>query len=230
MVGIESAVRCGARYVEVDIQITSDRVPILYHDANWQRVSAAPGQVYETTLADAQAWGAPAADRFGDQFQGTPLATVRELAEAAHDWFPQVRVFLEIKADSLKHFGTDNALAWIAEAAGFGEQAEWIAAVISFDAEAIARVRDVWNLPIGWVLTESSPAAQEKAARLAPEFLFCHEQRLPSMKDLAWQGRWQWAIYPVNECATAERLFSEGWEFVESDDVQRMLSHFQAVN
>ncbi len=227
LAGVESAVACGARFVEVDIQITADRVPILYHDADWQRISGAPGRVVDTPLADAQSWGAPAIDRFGSQFQGTPLTTLHALMQAATHWPPHVRLFLEIKSQSLRHFDADTALGWIARAAGFDRHADRIAAVISFDDEALAQVRDRWRLPIGWVLPASCQAMQERAARLAPEFLFCHEQRLPAAPRDAWQGPWQWAVYPVNEPAAAERLFASAWDLIETDDLRRLRRHFQ---
>ena len=32
LIGIEAAIRAGARYVEVDVQLSADKVPVLFHD------------------------------------------------------------------------------------------------------------------------------------------------------------------------------------------------------
>ena len=45
LIGIEAAIRAGAAYVEVDIQLSSDQVPLLYHDSDMQRLSGKPGAV-----------------------------------------------------------------------------------------------------------------------------------------------------------------------------------------
>ena len=39
---LESAVQLGSRYGEVDVQLTSDRVPVVFHDADLARVAGRP--------------------------------------------------------------------------------------------------------------------------------------------------------------------------------------------
>jgi glycerophosphoryl diester phosphodiesterase len=43
--GIEAALMAGAGYVEVDVQLSADRVPVLFHDAGLERLCGVPGPV-----------------------------------------------------------------------------------------------------------------------------------------------------------------------------------------
>ena len=47
--GLESAVSLGLKYVEFDVQLTSDSVPVLFHDADLARVSKRPECVHDLT-------------------------------------------------------------------------------------------------------------------------------------------------------------------------------------
>ena len=47
LVGLEAAIKAGARYLEVDVQLSADKVPVLFHDRNLQRLCGVGGQVHE---------------------------------------------------------------------------------------------------------------------------------------------------------------------------------------
>ena len=45
-IGIEAAIRAGARLVEIDVQLSADEVAVLLHDQNLQRVAGFKGTVH----------------------------------------------------------------------------------------------------------------------------------------------------------------------------------------
>lgn len=74
----------GARWVEFDVKLTADAVPILIHDATLERTTNGRGDVRNTTLdeirrLDAGSW-------FGPQFAGERVPTLAEALDfmAAH--------------------------------------------------------------------------------------------------------------------------------------------------
>ncbi|MFF2275119.1 glycerophosphodiester phosphodiesterase [Agromyces sp. NPDC058126] len=83
-------------FVETDVQLTRDGVPVLFHDVTLERVTGDPRSVGELDLAelerlDAGAWYAP-------EFAGTPIPTLEAflLALAERD---DARALVELKAD-----------------------------------------------------------------------------------------------------------------------------------
>ena len=52
LVSIEAAIAAGARYVEVDVQLTRDLVPVLFHDENIRRICSMEGTISHYTFEE----------------------------------------------------------------------------------------------------------------------------------------------------------------------------------
>jgi glycerophosphoryl diester phosphodiesterase len=81
------AIALGYRYVETDVQATSDGVPVVFHDATLDRVAGRPGTVASLP------WRDLATVRVGG------AAAVPRLDEVLAAW-PEVRFNLDVKADA----------------------------------------------------------------------------------------------------------------------------------
>lgn len=222
--GVQLAVESGARFFEVDVQLTSDLVPILYHDRDLQRVSDQTGLVYETPWSELQTATAGHPERFGSDFAETPIATLQQLMEVLAD-LPDARVFVELKIESLDHFGVEKSLERILPVLRDSAQHDQVAAVISKNDVAIELTRKQCQLPIGWVLPTWSAENEQRAKELAPEFIFCNQNRLPADDKEVWQGDWKWTIYTVNDPEAASKLLDRGFDFVETDAIDVLQKH-----
>ena len=74
--GIHTAADMGVEWVELDVKLTKDQVPILFHDDTLERTTNAHGKVAETTYADLKqietgSW-------FGESFAGIKIPTLEE--------------------------------------------------------------------------------------------------------------------------------------------------------
>lgn len=49
---IRAALAAGAKYFECDVQLTADRVPVLFHDESLDRVCGVPGSIHEFKFAE----------------------------------------------------------------------------------------------------------------------------------------------------------------------------------
>lgn len=94
----ESAIRAGARFIETDVQLTSDGIPVLMHDRTVDRTTNGTGRVSELELSelerlDAGSW-------FSSEFVGTRIPTLEQLlsrlGEQAATAQP-VRALIELK-------------------------------------------------------------------------------------------------------------------------------------
>lgn len=85
---------CGAIWIETDVQVTADLVPVLIHDEELDRTTDGTGPVTEQTAynlatLDAGSW-------FGPQFAGTRIP---ELTELAATLGPERLLLLELKGE-----------------------------------------------------------------------------------------------------------------------------------
>jgi len=230
LAGALSAVANGSHYFEIDIQLTADHVPVLYHDGNLSRLSAADGDIVSTTLADLQRHGAFHPERFGQKYRSTPITTLQQLFSRLIGLDSQV--FVELKLESLAHFG--RAVVLDAVLPLVKEHSANVAAVISKDDAAIEIARERLGCDIGWVLPTWDDDHQTRATQLAPEFMFCNQHRLPANPADRWRGtgangkNWQWVVYTVNEESVALRLLDEGIDMIETDYIGPMLKAWRA--
>lgn len=81
--GIHTAADIGVEWVELDVKLTKDEVPIIFHDEDLSRVSNGSGLVADHTLEDLRqlevgSW-------FGDSFAGLKIPTLEEALEVIID-------------------------------------------------------------------------------------------------------------------------------------------------
>lgn len=94
MSAIKQAIEDGSDYIELDIRMTSDGVPVLWHDANMRRVFGLDAKISDITLEQARA--RDAGSWFGPMFSDERIATLEEAIEATRG---KARLYLDLKPD-----------------------------------------------------------------------------------------------------------------------------------
>jgi glycerophosphoryl diester phosphodiesterase len=209
---LAAALEAGAAFVELDVQVSADGVPVVIHDDRLDRTAGRPGRVPEMTAADLCAIAVPERLRFGDdRFASARIPALGEVAALIARW-PGRGAFVEIKRASLRHHGTapvvDAVLAAIVPALSQ-------CVVISYDDEAIRLARASGAAAIGWVVEEWDVATRGCAAWLAPDYLFCETSVLPP-DARPWPGPWRWIVYDVDDARLALALAARGIDLVET--------------
>ena len=216
---LEAAVGAGARYVELDVQLSADGVPVVIHDETLVRTAGREGRVTELTAAELARVRVGEVQRLGPEFSDTPLPSLAQVAQwlTAH---LQVTAFVEIKRQSLQRFGTDAVLAAVVR--GIAPVRERCVP-ISFDTSLVRAAR-AQGRRAGWVLPEWSRAAHALARDLAPEFLFCDRELLPKDEEPLWRGTWRWVVYEVEDVSEALALARRGVDMIETMAVAELLA------
>ncbi|MEZ3159855.1 glycerophosphodiester phosphodiesterase family protein [Microbacterium sp. BWT-B31] len=125
---ISAALAAGYDYVEVDVALTADRVPVLLHDATVDRTTDGHGRIADLTLAEVRALDAGA--WFDSRFAGTRIPTLVEFLDlldaSGH------RAVVELKGE----WDAPAAASVVAEidARGLGQRV----VLASFDARSLA--------------------------------------------------------------------------------------------
>ena len=221
LISMQAAVQAGARWFEFDVQCSKDLIPFLCHDDSLQRTAGLGRNIMELTAAELAKVDVGYAARFGDKYAGTHPTPLAELIA----WLkqqPGVQAFVEIKAESLEHFGHEIVVDKVMQAI---RPALGQCIVISFDALALKLARQRGAGPVGWALDDASPASVKLAADFKPEYLFVGTRLFDEAKA-AIKSRHQWAIYQVQDPAKAVMLTEQGADMVETDAIGEMLAAF----
>ena len=209
LVAIAAAVAAGARYVEVDVQITRDGVPVLFHDDDCRRVCGHEGAIDQYDAATVATFSASLPSLFGERFRGNPVARLTDLAAfLGHN--PAVTAFVEVKGRAAEVFGAAQAVALIHDALA-AVRAQTV--LISFAVPVIAAARGCFA-QIGLVTSHYRDFAAPAIQALAPDYHFCDWQALPAGPlDPAGAAL---AVYEVDDADVARDLEARGVRFVET--------------
>jgi len=219
LAGFEAVLKAGAAYIETDVQLTVDGVPVLFHDPDVVRLTGHDNVVMETDYATLTRLPAGYPARFGTRFADVRISRLGELVSLLQRW-PRARALVEVKRHSIKTFGVARVMdAILAELSEVFAQC----IIISFQQEPLVHARDAGGLAIGWVLPEWSEASHAAAERLQPEYLVCSQKRLPPEPEPLWSGPWEWVVYTVNSVEEALALRKRGIVLLETDTIRELL-------
>jgi glycerophosphoryl diester phosphodiesterase len=220
----QSAIDLGVRFLELDIQLSIDHVPMVIHDHDLQRTTGLSGTVFERTGADLATLSAGERQRFGDRFADASIPQLRDVVALLLQR-PEVTLFAEIKRASLRQFGHETVVARVLDVV---KPLRGRCVVISFDLAAIHMARQLGGYPIGWVISAYDGHERLKFEALKPEFLFCDYEKLPPTGNL-WRGPWRWALYEVVDPAVAIALADRGADLIETMAVAPMMQAFRGM-
>ncbi len=223
---LRSAIDLGVRFLEFDVHLSADEVPIVIHDETLVRTAGRPESVFELNAADLLKIEAAERTRFDDRFSDIHIPSLEQVTEllAAH---PQVTAFVEIKRASLQRFGSATVVAKVIERL---RPVRPQCAIISFDLASVQAARQAGAAAVGWVLDQYDERARSKYEALRPDFLFCDQLKLPKSTARLWRGPWRWVVYEIEQVADAMALADRGVEFVETMAVRSLTRGLHALN
>ena len=212
-----SAIELGLKFLELDIQIAADGVPMVIHDPRLERTAGIVGSVFEVRSRELAQIEVPETIRFGERFRGTTIPRLVDVLEMLKS-HPDVTLFVEIKKESLTRFGHDQVVGRVLQTIKPQQQQ---CVVISYDLAAIFRARQIGGAAIGWVLENYDEHNRLKYEALQPEFLFADHESLPPSGAL-WRGPWRWVIFEVVSLPLAQSLAARGAYHIETMAVREM--------
>lgn len=222
LLGIERALAAGALHVEIDIQLTANHKPYLCHDDNLQRICGSPlniNRIDSTQLATLSAYEP---ERLGEQFKGTPVSPLTDCIELFKR-HPQATLYVELKRQSIRHFGVDNVLNSVLPLV---RQIEQQARLISFDIPILQRAVDnEWDQVIP-ILSSWQQAYGTEISKLSPALIFSDINHLRPESAPAHRPTelpYPVAFYEVDDYEKACSLLRDGAELVETFAVGELI-------
>ncbi len=219
--GFRSAIDAGALFIETDVQLTADRVPVLFHDNDLQRLCGQIDSIHELRLTELAALRTQTPDHPAAALHSARIPPLAELVELLLER-PEVTLFLEIKRIAMAVHGIETVLdATLPPIAPIADRT----VVISFahDALSAARARGVGQ--IGAVLERWEDREAPILRELAPEYLFCNVLKMPEENPPASlpAPHTRFAVYDITDPEHALRLTRNGITWIESFSIDRLL-------
>jgi glycerophosphoryl diester phosphodiesterase len=213
IVSIRRSLEEGASWVEFDVKLTGDDVPILIHDSTLERTTSGQGDVRNRTLADIKRLDAGA--WFGPAFAGERVPTLAETLDfmAANNMGFNV----EIKpCPGLARETTRIALTMIKE--------RWpsdrpVPIVSSFSLDALRTAQEVApELPRGYLLEKLPVDWRENATALGCSAIHPNSRHLSrdQVREIKAAG-YALLVWTVNEAGRARDLLSWGVDTLITD-------------
>lgn len=215
--GIEKAIACGALFVEIDVQFSADGVPLLYHDADLQRISGVRGKLTQYHYRALQELTAGEPGRFGQQFDHVRIASLSALVDILHQ-HPTVQVLVELKEEAVRDYSASVCLGRIREvlAPVFNR-----CILISFDIKALREAQRMGFRRLAPVLRDWS-LRQKIADELEAELVIINHQRIPAGDSLV-MSNCGVAVYEIDDITLAHSLLARGARFIETFAIGEML-------
>ena len=217
--GFEAALRSGAQFIECDIQLSFDGVPMVIHDVELNRLTGYTQRVFDLQTAELQAIPLMHESLSSAVSNQTCIPTLSDLFQLLKK-YPHITVFIEIKVESIHHFGIDTYLDCLLSVI---DDCPSQYVLISFSSKVLSRIVDHGTSAIGWILPEWSISRFNTAQALQPEWLFCNVRRFPSDPALVWPGPWKWCLYVINDSHSAHLLQDQGIRYLETDCITEMM-------
>ncbi len=104
---LRAAIEAGARYIEFDVQMTADGVPVLLHDADLWRTGRLDKKIHDMSIDQVMQVEVTEETRLGGRFTDVNIPLLGEIVDLlqAH---PEITAFVELKRASLARFGVEK--------------------------------------------------------------------------------------------------------------------------
>jgi len=213
LASIRAAAAAGVRWVEFDVMLTGDDVPVLFHDDRLSRITGRDLAMAATRLRDLQpldagSWFAPA-------FAGEPIPTLAAALSVVRDC--RLRPNLEIKPTPGRDVVTAVAVVSVlVRDWPVGAPAPFISSFSRLSLAAVRALRPDWPLGfIAWTLPEGW---RELLAALECTSIHLSDEALEgdSVATLREAG-YQVAGYTINDAGRARELLDLGVDSLITD-------------
>jgi len=216
MAAFEKAVEMEAEMIELDVLLSKDGVPVVFHDAKLNKKSDGKGLLSDYTLTelkrlDVGSW-------FSEEFTGTRIPTLEEALKYAAG---KISVNIEIKTEAVaenKNGGVEQKSIELVRQYGMEEHVIFS----SFDYRAVRRLKEFAPEIPAALLYEEKQSAGMSPVELTAEFktdaFNCSYRQLSDkwMKTLFEVGIPVF-VYTVNDQKRMEKLITRGVTGIFSD-------------
>ncbi len=223
LIALDAARQAGAQIVEVDIQLSADYVPVLFHDRDLQRLCQQTGAIHDYTFSQLEKFNVTDIEKFADQYAGNKITSLQVFIDYLKQ-HPQLNAFIELKRSMIDQFGEERVLEILLPLfAGMQKQISFI----SYNQTILKTIHKNTDYKTGIVVDGWNE--YNKQADWQSEWLFCSAEGLPE-DNAELEINSKIAIFEVGNVELANKLLKKGICYLETFRIKEMLSAFSSGN
>jgi len=223
LLAVGKAIEAGALFVEIDVQLSRDRVPMVYHDDTLDRLSARGGKVCDLTALELSVCPAHEPNRFDQKYVQEKIATLAQLVAIIQS-HPAVTFYIELKEEAVQDHGADICLKQIAAVLA---PVKTQCLLISFDLDALAKAHR-WGFDrVGPVLRDWA-TRQAEIDTLQASVMFINKKRIAERERIS--ASCPVVVYEVDDAVEAQQLLQRGASKIETFAVGEMIRDLEKMS
>ncbi len=223
LIAFREAILAGAVNIEMDIQLSADGKPWVFHDASLARLCEEEGLIWQYTSEQLRQFSAFEPLRLGRKFHGNPMCPLEDIVELLRE-FPGVNAYVELKEESLTEFGAPTMVEAVCQTlAGVEDRC----VLISFELDAVLMAKQSGWQRCGAVFDYWPDWCLATLSDIAPEVVFIDRNIIPVDTELR-SLPWPLLIYEVSTAVEAREWFERGAAAIETFNIGTLLEelHF----
>lgn len=223
LIALDAARRAGAQYVEVDIQLSADHIPVLFHDRDLTRLCQKAGAIHEYEFSQLEKFNVSYVEKFSNTFADNKITSLQTFVDYLKE-YPELKAFIELKRSMIETFGETLVLKNILPLfEGMKEQISFI----SYNQSILKNIHDNTDYATGVVVDEWSDL--NKNSDWQPEWLFCSAEGFPD-KHEELKIKSKIVIFEVGDVTLAKKLLAKGICYLETFRIKEMIEAFSNEN
>lgn len=214
LVAMRRAAELGARWVEFDVMLTQDGVPVVMHDASLKRTTGGDALVVEMDFEaiqtlDAGSW-------FSDEFAGERIPSLAEMLDCLSQLGLGVNVEIKPAPDNV----VETVEAVLGVLALHWSDASLPLLISSSDVNVLEAVHKVdEDLALGWIVDDEPEAWVADCRKISGLVSVNANANILNASNIGQLKAAGYAVlaYTVNDAKKAQQLFDQGVAAVFSD-------------
>ena len=219
LAALRSALALGARFIEFDVHVSSDGVPVVARDRQFARIE----RFEDLSAAQLGALPAGQPERFGERFSDSRIVTLTSTLSLL-EGRPEITAFIVIGDASVRRFGREHVISQVIRKL---KPVRSRCVLASSDLTTIHTARNMTGYPIAWVLPAYDGHTRLKYEALQPDYLFCEHACIPAGVTL-WRGPWRWVVYEIETLESVLDVAARGAHFIGTRDVRALSEAMRA--
>ena len=224
LVALDEARLAGAQYIEVDIQLTSDHIPVLFHDRDLRRLCQQTGTIHNYSFSELEEFFVTDAEKFADKYADNKITSLSLLIKYLKE-YPALNAFIELKRLMIDTFGEKKVLETLLP---LFEGMENRISFISYNQTILQTIDNETDFSVGVVIDQWDEYKQKKS--FIPEWLFCSAEGLPEDNNEIEKIEAKIAVFEVGNIGLAKHLLAKGIKYLETFRIKEMLDAFSEEN
>lgn len=223
LIALDAAQKAGAEYVEVDIQLSADHIPVLFHDRDLQRLCQQTGAIHDYTFSQLEKFNVTDSEKFADKYSDNKITLLQIFIDYLKE-HPQLNAFIELKRSMIDTFGEEQVLKILLPMfKGMKEQISFI----SYNQSILKNIHANTDYATGIVVDEWNEI--DNKSNWHSEWLFCSAEGLPENNEEL-KIKSKIAVFEVGNIGLAKHLFAKGITYLETFRIKEMLEVFSKEN